>query len=76
MADTTQYAALMLDANGNVDRVRTTDGQIYYIASTIAMDSANKAQMAASACNSATDRANAAEEKRASAEETRASNES
>lgn len=75
MADTTQYAALMLDANGNVDRVRTTDGQIYYIASTIAMDAANKAHAAAFACNSATDRANAAEEKRVSAENTRASNE-
>ncbi len=75
MADTTQYAALMLDANGNVDRMRTTDGKIYYIASTIAMDAANKAHAAASACNSATDRANAAEEKRVSAENTRASNE-
>ena len=47
MAETTQYAALMLDANGNVDRVRTTDGKIYYIASTIAMDSAEAAQEAA-----------------------------
>ena len=76
MAETTQSAALLLDANGNVDRVRTTDGQIFFIASTIAMDSAKEAQSAAAACKEATDEANAAEEKRASAEKTRASNES
>ena len=75
MAETTQYAALMLDANGNVDRVRTTDGKIYYIASTIAMDSAGAAQEAAANCKTAMDNANAAEEKRVSAEKTRASNE-
>ena len=75
MAETTQYAALMLDANGNVDRVRTTDGEIYYIASTIAMDSAEAAQEAAANCKTAMYNANAAEEKRVSAEKTRASNE-
>ena len=75
MAETTQGAALLLDANGNVDRVRTTDGQIFFIASTIAIDSAKEAQDAASACKTAMGDANAAEEKRASAEKTRASNE-
>ena len=58
MAETTQYAALMLDANGNVDRVRTTDGKIYYIASTIAMDSAEAAQEAAANCKTAMENAN------------------
>ena len=62
MAETTQGAALLLDANGNVDRVRTTDGQIFFIASTIAMDSAKEAQDAASACKTAMGDANAAEE--------------
>lgn len=57
MAETTQYAALMLDANGNVDRVRTTDGKIYYIASTIAMDSAEAAQEAAANCKTAMENA-------------------
>ena len=81
MAETTQYAALMLDANGNVDRVRTTDGKIYYIASTIAMDSAEAAQEAAANCKTAMNRANNevarvnSENARKSAESTRESNE-
>ena len=68
MAETTQGAALLLDANGNVDRVRTTDGQIFFIASTIAIDSAKEAQDAASAWKTAM---GDAEAKRVSAEKQR-----
>lgn len=71
MAETTQGAALLLNANGNVDRVRTTDGQIFRIESTISMEAAEEAKTAASNCNTATKIAEAAEKTRASNENAR-----
>lgn len=72
MAETTQGAALLLNANGNVDRVRTTDGQIFRIESTISMEAAEEAKTAAANCNTATKIAEAAETSRVSNEKSRA----
>lgn len=73
MAETTQYAALLLDANGNVDRIRTTDGQVYVIASTIATGAAEAANDAASECKTVTENAKTEESRRADAETKRVS---
>ena len=40
-------AAAILDADGNIDRVRTSDGAVYVIASTVATESAAAATEAA-----------------------------
>lgn len=71
MADTNKGAALLLDANGNVDRVRTTDGSIFRIESTLSMEAAEEAKTAAANCNAATESAKAAEKTRVSNENER-----
>lgn len=65
-------AAAILDADGNIDRVRTSDGAVYVIASTVATESAAAATEAARAANAASEAASDAEALRASAEAARA----
>ena len=57
MPDISRGAALLLNAAGNIDRARTTDGTVYHIESTLAMDAAEAAQTAAADANTAADRA-------------------
>lgn len=65
-------AAAILDADGNIDRVRTSDGAVYVIASTVATESAAAATEAARAANAASEAASTSEALRASAEAARA----
>lgn len=53
MADTNNGAALLTNEAGNVDRIRTTDGSVYRIESTLAVEAAEAANTAAEAANSA-----------------------
>ena len=57
MAGTNQGAALLLNDAGNIDRVRTTDGSIFRIESTLSMEAAEEAKTAAANCNTATESA-------------------
>ena len=71
MADTNKGAALLLNDAGNIDRARTTDGSIFRIESTLSMEAAEEAKMAAANCNTATESAEAAEKTRVSNENAR-----
>ena len=71
MADETQIAAFVLNDAGNIDRVRTTDGSIYRIESTLAMEAAEEAKDAAANCKTMTESAETAEKTRASNENAR-----
>ena len=44
LPDISRGAALLLNAAGNIDRARTTDGTVYHIESTLAMDAAEAAR--------------------------------
>lgn len=71
MADETQIAAFVLNENGNIDRVRTTDGSIYRIESTLAVEAAEEAKTAAANCKTMTESAETAEKTRVSNENAR-----
>lgn len=71
MADETHIAAFVLNENGNIDRVRTTDGSIYHIESTLAVEAAEEAKTAAANCKTMTESAETAEKTRASNENAR-----
>ena len=68
MADTNKGAALLLNDAGNIDRVRTTDGLIFRIESTLSMEAVEEAKTAAANCNTAVESAEAAEKTRVSNE--------
>ena len=71
MADANQGAALLLNEAGNIDRARTTDGSIYRIESTLAVEAAEEAKTAAANCKTMTESAETAEKTRASNENAR-----
>lgn len=71
MTDTTQIAAFVLNENGNIDRIRTTDGSVYRIESTLAVEAAEEAKTAAANCKTTTENADAAEKTRVANENAR-----
>lgn len=71
MTDTTQIAAFVLNENGNIDRVRTTDGSVFRIESTLAVEAAEEAKTAAANCKTMTGSVETAEKTRVSNENAR-----
>lgn len=57
-----EMAQFLTNENGNVDRIKTTDGTIYRIESTISMEAADAANKAADLANTAASGANASKE--------------
>ena len=53
-------ATFLFDADGNIDRVRDTEGRVYYLASTLATTAAEAANAAAAKADTAAENADAA----------------
>lgn len=71
MLDTSKGAALLLNEAGNIDRARTTDGTVYYIESTLAVDAAANAEAAAEKAYRAANLATVGENERINSENIR-----